>query len=340
MTSSDIRVYLDALNLNMRQVVDSLLPGPQSLDVMLRYHLGWTDEHGRPTPGVYPGKQVRPTLVLLMMEVAGGDWHQAIPAAIAVELLHNFSLIHDDIEDSSPFRRGRPTVWSIWGIPDAINAGDAMFVLAYKALLLVSEYGGVLPERVVMAFDLFIRTTLALTRGQHQDMLFEREQRITVDEYLDMVTGKSAALLAASAGIGAVLAGVKAEERAYYADFGRNLGIAFQIRDDILGIWGDPSVTGKSAATDIVSKKKSLPVLFALERSEELAEIYASAELAKSDVEQAVVILNRVGAMQFAREQEEYYFRRALAALDAISGLDHALTLVRELVGSLVGRFL
>lgn len=224
--------YLSAVDDSMRQVVAALPESPE-FGVMLRYALGWADRddqpYQRPT-----GKRLRPILLLLCAEAAGGDWRRSLPAAAAVELLHNFSLIHDDIQDDSDTRHGRPTIWQIWGRANAINAGDAMFTLAYEALQRLAQMG--IPEPVVLqCWSIFNRTALDLTQGQHLDMRFERQDTVQVDEYLAMIRGKSAALIQACAQLGALIATGDPVLATRYGEFGQNLGIGFQIRDDILG---------------------------------------------------------------------------------------------------------
>lgn len=331
----EIAVYRDALNREMRALVGRFSPGPVELDRMLCYHLGWTDEDGCPVE-VYPGKQVRPLLVLLSTESAGGEWERALPAAAAIELLHNFSLIHDDIEDGSPLRRGRPSVWKLWGVPSAINAGDAMFALAYAALWSLVERG-ISEYRVLQAVSLFARTSLELTRGQHLDMAFEQVPTVSVDEYLAMIGAKSAALIAASAEMGALVAGASDEVARRYQEFGYALGVAFQIRDDILGIWGEQRVTGKSAVTDVVSRKKTLPVIFGLEVSSQLRGIYAQPELSDADVVRCVQILDECGAREYAMQIEEKYVRRVGEIVGSL-GDGGALGVLGWLVGALLGR--
>lgn len=330
----ELAVYRDALNREMRSLVGRFAPGPAELDRMLCYHLGWVDEDGHAAE-VYPGKQVRPLLVLLSAESAGGKWEQALPAAAAIELLHNFSLIHDDIEDGSPLRRGRPSVWKLWGVSSAINAGDAMFALSYAALWSLVERG--VPEyRVLQAMSLFARTGLELTRGQHLDMAFERVSVVSVDEYLAMIGAKSAALIAASAEMGALVSGAPDKVVQRYREFGYALGVAFQIRDDILGIWGEQRVTGKSTVTDIVSKKKTLPVLFGLEVSSELREIYAQPGLSDMDVARCVQILGECGAREYAVKLEEQYLERVGEVVGSLGGggvSDVLLWLVEALLG-------
>jgi geranylgeranyl diphosphate synthase type I len=229
---------------------------------MMRYHLGWLDEQLRPRD--FPaGKRLRPLLCLLACAEVGGDPMQALSAAAALELLHNFSLIHDDIEDGDAVRRHRPTVWKLWGVPQAINVGDGMFALAYRAMQRLT-CRGVAAESTLLALDLFTQACQALTEGQHLDMKFEACPAVTVAEYMRMIAGKTAALTGASIAIGAQVGGATpAQVRALHC-FGRSVGCAFQIQDDILGIWGDPAVTGKAVGNDLLRRKKSLPILHAL----------------------------------------------------------------------------
>lgn len=281
---------------------------------MLGYPLGWVDANNQPYPGT-TGKRIRPILLLLCAEAGGGDWQTALPAAAAVELLHNFSLIHDDIQDDSEIRHGRDTVWRIWGRANAINAGDALFALAYEALQRLDPQR-VAPEVILKVWGIFNRTNIQLTRGQHLDMRFEKQEAVGVEEYLSMISGKSAALVAACAQIGALIGSGNSDFAAHFADFGRSLGIAFQIRDDILGIWGDPDVTGKSAATDILSRKKSLPVLYGLAQSNPLATLYKLESFGDEQVSEAVRLLDAAGAHEYALELETYYYHSAIAALE------------------------
>jgi geranylgeranyl diphosphate synthase type I len=202
----------------------------------------------------------------------------------------------------------------VWGEARAINAGDALFTLAYCALESLTD-SDLRADTIVEAWRIFNATTLELTRGQHLDMHFEGQPSVTTDAYLSMISGKSAALVAGSAQIGALIGAQDVEVAAHIADFGLNLGIAFQIRDDILGIWGDPNVTGKSAATDILSRKKSLPVLHALGRSQALVDIYQREPFGAADVPDAIRELDIVGAYDYAQEREAFYYQQALAAL-------------------------
>ncbi|MDX2160648.1 MAG: polyprenyl synthetase family protein [bacterium] len=305
--------YLPPLDAFMRDVVESAPTAP-GFDTLLRYPFGWVDANGQPYH--HPtGKRIRPILLLLCAEAAGGDWHSALPAAAAVEILHNFSLIHDDIQDDSEIRHNRPTVWKIWGRANAINAGDAIFALAYSALSRLNATTS--PEIALACWQIFNLTNLELTRGQHLDMRFESQASVTTDAYISMVSGKTAALVSASAQMGALIASGSTEKAAHFARYGLNLGIAFQIHDDILGIWGNPDVTGKSAATDILSRKKSLPVLYGLAQSPTLNAVYQRNPFQAADVDEAVRLLDTIGAHEYTRQSEAAYFQQALDALHA-----------------------
>src|SRR5690349_361137 len=221
------------------------------------YHLGWTDVAGAATEG-HAGKAVRPALALLSAEAAGAPAGDGIPGAVAVELVHNFSLLHDDLMDGDVERRHRRTVWAVWGSASAILTGDALLALAQEVLL---ECGS---PHAPAAGRLLAAATRELIRGQVDDLAFERRTDVSLAECLDMAGAKTAALLSASACIGAVLAGAGEDLVGALAGYGRELGLAFQLVDDLLGIWGDPAVTGKPVDSDLRSRKKSLPVTYAV----------------------------------------------------------------------------
>jgi len=286
-------------------------PESQELHSMLAYHMGWIDEAGSPSSG---GKRIRPLLVLLTAGAAGGDWQSAIPAASAVELLHNFSLIHDDIEDQSPLRRGRPTVWVRWGIPQAINCGDTMFTLANLAAFNLLETRDMPTTlRVAQALQ---ETCLELTRGQYLDLAYESRSDLSLEDYWTMIGGKTASLLGTCTLSGALVAGCDLPTQYAYHEFGLSLGLAFQVQDDLLGIWGDAQLTGKSAESDLVSGKKSLPVLFGLEQNGEFARRWAQGGITAKEVPQVASQLEREGAKDYTQERATFYTEKALAGLD------------------------
>jgi geranylgeranyl diphosphate synthase type I len=323
---------IPAIEVEMRRIVAaSNDPIMATFYGMLHYHLGWVDADFKPAQ-FDAGKRIRPVLTLLTCEASGGDWHDALPAAAAVELLHNFSLIHDDIEDGDPLRRGRPTLWKIWGNAQAINAGDALFTLSHMALNnLVTCH--VPRARVLAVRQRFDQACLALTQGQHLDLGFESRSGVTEAEYLRMIDGKTAALIEATCGLGALVTG--SERVAQYESFGRGLGLAFQIEDDVLGIWGDPQVTGKPAGNDIRNRKKSLPVAYGLDHSAELRRLYAQSEV---EVAVAIAELDRAGARAHAEQLAAQQHQQALAALDATGQDNEATSALRELANSLLKR--
>jgi geranylgeranyl diphosphate synthase type I len=277
---------------------------------MLAYHLGWSGEDAGEKAR---GKRIRPLLVTLTTVAAGGDWQHALPAAAAVELLHNFSLIHDDIQDKSPLRRGRPTVWQIWGIPQAINAGDAMFILAHQALSGLQK--ALPPTSVLEAHRLFQATCLALTQGQYLDMAYEARGDLDLEAYWPMVRGKTAALLAACTELGALVAEQDILIRSAYRELGHYLGLAFQVQDDLLGIWGDAAVTGKSNESDLLEGKKSLPVLFGLGLKGPFAKRWRQGPIRPEEVSETARQLAAEGAQDYAQKMADQLTHKALEAL-------------------------
>lgn len=309
--------YQRSIEAELRAVLQDDAPG---LYEMMRYHLGWVDAHGTPAEGG-GGKGLRPTLCLLACRALTGDYHQALPAAAAVELVHNFSLIHDDIQDGSPERRHRPTVWRLWGVAQAINAGDGMYALAQLALLRLRERA-VPAHKVLSAQQILGEACLRLCEGQYLDIHFEDRLDISVSAYLDMIGRKSAALMASALHLGALLGSDNPDTIDHFRRFGWDLGLAFQIRDDVLGIWGEEAATGKPTLADLLQRKKSLPVVFALETTrgkerEELHTIYAQPAISPQAAERVLAILNVAGAQEYAQAMGLNYYRDALAELES-----------------------
>jgi geranylgeranyl diphosphate synthase type I len=332
--SSFFEEYLPLVEDEMRAVVAHDDQAPPEYQEMLAYHLGWTDQGHGPAAR---GKRIRPGLTLLACAAAGGDPRRALPAAAAVELLHNFTLIHDDIQDDSPTRRGRPTVWRLWGRAQAINAGDAMFALAHLALQRLSGLGHA-AEAGLEALRMLDATLLDLTRGQYLDIDFERRERVSVTEYMQMIEGKTAALLATAMELGALCAGAGGPARRHLQSFGRSLGLAFQIHDDILGIWGDSAVTGKSSATDIIARKKSLPIVYGLERSQSVRDYYAATTEDGGRVEAIVAALEEIGARAFAEAEARRLTAAAGEHLEQAQPEPPAGEYLRELTSQLLSR--
>lgn len=305
----------------------------ESLQYMLSYQLGWVGDGAGPGA---QGKQIRPMLVLLGAAASGGAWRQALPAAAAVELLHNFSLIHDDIQDNSSTRRGRPTVWKRWGKAQAINAGDAMFSLAHQALLDLELT--LTPEVTLRACRVFQETSLHLTRGQHLDLDFEDRKEVTLDEYWQMVRGKTAALLGSAMSLGAICAQASQERQRAFQEFGLHLGLAFQAQDDILGIWGKTQVLGKSTESDLLSGKKTLPILYGLSQTGEFYRRWHAGPITEKDIPDLARLLDREGARKFARQQADRLTDQSLTALERAQPQGKAGQALHELALTLLGR--
>jgi geranylgeranyl diphosphate synthase, type I len=333
--------YLPWIEAEMRDVLAAREPAVAGHYGIMQYHMGWRDADLNPAhvPG---GKRIRPMLCLLACAAAGGDPRRGLPAAAGLELLHNFSLIHDDIEDDSPTRRHRATAWTVFGLPLSCNAGDGMFSLAHLAFFRLSDHG--IPAEVALAaLRRFDETCLALTEGQYLDMAFEARLDVTPDDYFRMIAGKTGALLAASPELGALIAGARPDALAAYRRYGAALGRAFQLQDDILGIWGDEAVTGKSAASDILSKKKTLPVLCALAHPEvgpRLRALYAGPAFTAADVPAVLDLLCAAHAREFTETHIRAATEDAHAALASAAGSadPQAHALLAQLLDSLLTR--
>ncbi len=293
----------------LRKAVGSLTP---HLRTPAEYHFGWAEPDGTPVDGD-GGKAVRPALAVLGAEAAGADAHVAIPGAVAMELIHNFSLIHDDIMDGDRTRRHRPTVWDVYGVSDAILVGDALHTLAFQVLVDDSSPGA------TAALRLLADATAAMITGQAQDSALDRRSDGTLAECVEMEHNKTAALLGGSVAIGAVLGGAGAGMTAALERFGFELGLSFQAVDDVLGIWGDPEVTGKPVGNDLRGHKKSLPVMIAFDAGGELADRLRDAfrhELTDAAVAELAGRLDAAGFRARVETRARDHLGAALAALD------------------------
>jgi geranylgeranyl diphosphate synthase type I len=287
---------------------------------MLSYHLGLDQPDGP------RGKRMRPLLGLLAYEALTGHHDDALPGAAAVELGHNFSLVHDDIEDADAERRHRPTLWAIWGVPLAINAGDALFALSRLALYRSLDAGTISEHRLLEMMRMYDQTCLELCEGQFLDISFERRTDVTVDEYMEMITRKTAALVAASLQAGAILATDDPDTVEAFRVFGHHLGIAFQMADDVKGSFWPSSDSGKPEAGDIRKRKKTLPLVWAMQHAPEadgarLREIYAegvAGPMPQGDVDEVLAILDRSGAREVALSEARRHRDIALADLAAL----------------------
>ena len=307
----DTKPLLSSIESELQEQISRFdTPRTKPFHEMLTYHMGWTGE-GAGLEAT--GKRIRPLLVLLSTSACGADWQPALPAAASIELVHNFSLVHDDIQDNSDKRRGRPTTWVKWGMPMAINVGDALFVMSNQAIMdLKANYPA---EVVVRAAEILHNTCLELTRGQFLDMSYEERNDLSVEDYWPMIAGKTAALLSACCHIGALLGGEDDARQESYRAFGHYLGLAFQVQDDILGIWGNEALTGKSAASDLIEGKNSLPVLAGLGANGQFATRWKQGPIRADEVQELARILASEGSYETASDAAKQMTDLALMSL-------------------------
>ena len=330
----DIHTMLTSLEDELHHSIESQQePELAQYYSMLAYHLGWEGQGAGPDAR---GKRIRPLLVLLTCSAAGGDWKDALPAAAAVELVHNFSLIHDDIQDNSPLRRGREAVWKRWGIAQAINTGDAMLTIAHLTLLRMVVSSSA--EITLNAALILQQACLQLTKGQYLDLASESQDQLSIEEYWRMVGGKTAALLGACTELGAVVADCSASRRKAFRDFGYHVGLAFQAQDDILGIWGDAALTGKSNESDLITGKKSLPVIYGLRQDEDFTARWTAGPIQRNETEALANLLESEGARKFSQDAAAQMTSKALNALSEAQAEGEASNALNDLANRLLNR--
>ena len=305
--------YREAIDRELREI---LAQRSGLLYNMMQYQLGWTDEQGAPVEGA-GGKRLRPGLCLLTCEALCGDFSPSLPSAAAVELVHNFSLVHDDVQDGTPQRHQRPTLWWRWGPAQAINAGDGLHALGRLALLRLKN-SGFDHSRVITAMHLLDEACLRLCEGQHMDLDFQERLDVTIDAYLKMVAGKTGALMSCAMQLGALAATEDERVLQALAQCGLHLGTAYQIRDDILDLWGES--LAEVSGGDLLTKKKSFPIVFALEKGDfklkrELGAIYFKRVLNIEDVKKILTLLESVEARQNSESLAQHYCQQAMEAL-------------------------
>jgi geranylgeranyl diphosphate synthase, type I len=315
-------------------------PRAERLAAMIEYHFGWRGPNLEPLATPAPaGKKLRPALVLLVCQAVCGELMPAArDSAVAVELVHNFSLVHDDIQDRSELRRHRPTVWSLWGMPQGINTGDALFALAQ--LVLVKD-GGALSARLAAELN---ATTLKLAEGQFLDIdLQDGQTPPTLEAYEAMIARKTGVLFAAACRLGAMAAMAADAACDAYAAYGMELGIAFQEQDDLLGVWGLSAETGKPDAADIVERKRGLPAAMALSRPDApdwLRSVYLErdGELSPETVERVIAHFDRLELRMRIEQRVEARYRTALESLDVAGAQEPARGYLRAICEALVSR--
>ncbi|MFD0920475.1 family 2 encapsulin nanocompartment cargo protein polyprenyl transferase [Saccharopolyspora rosea] len=294
----------------LRAAVDRL---PGRMRHIAGYHLGWWDEHGAPVTA-HRGKAIRPAMVLACASAVGGDPEAAVPAAVAVELAHDFSLLHDDVMDGDVRRRHRPTAWTVFGSSAAILAGDALQTLATDVLVASGH-----PEAST-AVRVLNTAVLSLINGQSADLAFEERSDVELAECQRMAGDKTGALLGCACALGALLGGGRTQQVARLCSFGESLGLSFQHVDDLLGIWGDPSTTGKPVFSDLRTRKKTLPVVAALRSGtaagQQLAELYHREHpLTGSELAHAAELVAVAGGRVFSQREADRLLEQALRDL-------------------------
>ena len=313
----------------------------RDLQTMLRYHLGWVDEHGLPL-SLSQGKGLRSSLCMFACEAVGGLSSHALSAAVAVELIHNFSLIHDDIQDGDLERRHRPTLWAVWGRPRALQAGNVMRVLADMGTQQLAQ-NRVAPAVAVACGQVLTDACLEMIEGQYLDLDFEGRTDIETSAYLEMISRKTGALIRCSMQLGALTGKGDASTVHALATFGQYLGAVFQIRDDYLGMWGYEEETGKAAANDLRKKKNSLPLVYALQQAgtmerEQLQSIYAKERVEDRDVASTLALLADLGTSEYVQSLAQDQAARAFQAIEGIELVPGAREELEELVDFLLTR--
>ncbi|WP_367128901.1 family 2 encapsulin nanocompartment cargo protein polyprenyl transferase [Saccharothrix sp. HUAS TT1] len=300
----------------LRAAVDRL---PESMRAIVGYHFGWWDERGEPI-GADAGKAIRPALVMLGAQAVGGSVDAALPAAVAVEMVHNFSLLHDDVMDGDTTRRHRRTAWHVFGVNPAILAGDSLLTSAVDVL------AGSGHPQAQQAIRVLSAAVQQLLDGQSADLAFEERADVGLAECVRMAERKTGSLLGASCALGALFGGGLPEQVEHLRSFGERVGLAFQFVDDLLGIWGDPEVTGKPVYSDLVNRKKSLPVVAALtsgtRAGRELDAMYHSDR--PLDPARAAELIETSGARVWAQGRADDLLARARQHLKAARPADRA----------------
>ena len=292
------------------------------INTMLKYFLGWTDPNGYQTNKPISGKALRPILCILACKAAGGDVQKAIPAAIPLEFIHNFSLIHDDIQDKDKLRHNRPTIWALWGNSKALIAGNNLRIIADITMNKLMKTG--LPINKCLKLNYILtQACLEMIEGQFLDIKYEGEASLTKELYLEMISKKTGALIASAIKIGAGLATENHDKLHAFNEFGKYLGLVFQITDDILGIWGKESKTGKPVGADIIRKKNSLPIIITASKTTDINQkkinaIYNKRTISQSDLSEILNIMDQTKSKKRCMDLAEQYCTKALSSISNI----------------------
>ncbi|MBK7387063.1 MAG: polyprenyl synthetase family protein [Methanothrix sp.] len=259
------------------------------------------------------GKRLRPSMLLLAAQAAGGEAQALAPAAVSIELVHNFTLIHDDIMDNADVRRGRPAVHKIWGQSGAILAGDTLYSKAFQVLGMTAAS----PERILAAMNMLSRTCTAICEGQWLDMEFESRERVTEQEYMEMIEKKTGVLYGASAGMGAILVGASPEVVGAMDEFGRLTGMGFQLQDDVIDLMTPERVSGKRQGGDLIEGKKTLIMIHAF-ANDVVVPVFGRKDASEEEISRSISILQESGSIDYARSRAEEMVVRGKRALDVL----------------------
>lgn len=298
---------------------------------IIYYQMGWDSESSTGSTG----KRIRPVILLAACHALGLDWQQAVPAAAAVELVHNFSLVHDDIQDHSVTRRGKPTIWVKWGEAQAINTGDALLTVAnLEVQRLKSE-----PKIILQSLNCLTSATLQLIKGQYLDLAFENAENVPLSSYWEMVNGKTGALFGACFALAAIIAGETQAKINKLEAFGSQLGVAFQVQDDYLGIFGDDEVTGKSVISDLYERKKSFPIIYGLNNVPEFRKIWLTqTNFSSSDISRLKEILIENNVNYISQAQAQQLFTKIETDFVSIFGENERNLLLDSMIKKLFDR--
>ncbi len=299
----EVEGFLSKISKIIDDEIDKYIPNkPEGFYNMHRYHFGFLNEKFERVK-LYSGKKIRPALCILSYASISDTYTLALPVATSIEMIHNFTLIHDDIEDKDVLRRNRYTVWYLFGIEHAINVGDSLHVIAYKPLLKLREEG-VREEKILEIIDIITDALIKICEGQYLDLEFQKMEKISMEEYFDMIYKKTAALIEAACKSGACLATDDESLIEKFSEYGKNIGIAFQIIDDVIGIWSEK--TGKPKGSDIRNRKKTLPIILGMERDSSIIEIFKKRKIDEEDVKKVIEILDEYNiketCLKFAKE--------------------------------------
>lgn len=330
--------YHEDINASLR---DRLSGSDSFVYSMLRYNMGWSDTDGAPISAT-EGKAFRPTLCLLACEAVGGNSRHALPAAVTLELIHNFSLIHDEIQDRDETRRHRPTLWAVWGDAKALVAGNVLRVIADTSLEQLLDADVPFTD-IVSINGVITEACLQMIEGQYLDMAYEGRSDIGMNSYLDMIARKTGALIRSPMHVGAIIGTNDESVIEAFQECGRALGYVFQIRDDVLGIWGDQQMTGKPVGADIRRKKNSMPIVHAMSRAHGVAKqtlerIYSHEVVNDTDVDTVLDIMDGLGTQDYACTLADEHCQNGIELLDGIEISPGARNDIEELAKFLLER--